>query len=144
MTEIIIPQTFYIYTLSNPITGDVFYVGKSTNPKNRYYGHVSCAKRGVDTMPVYDIIRTMDCKPVLTVVDSITTIHETLAFKLEACWRWISEQDGNELSNKKKHGYVSNHNKALEFTAIIKRFAESNDLSELYEIEIRDAYFEQI
>lgn len=29
----------YIYTLSDPITGDIRYVGKTTNLKQRYKAH---------------------------------------------------------------------------------------------------------
>jgi hypothetical protein len=34
----------YIYTLSHPITGEVKYVGKTVNPKQRKHNHSNTAR----------------------------------------------------------------------------------------------------
>lgn len=137
-------KTHYIYTLSHAISGDVFYVGKSTNPKSRFYVHMRNAKTGVDTMPVYDVIRTIieqGRKPTLTVIDQITTIHEKLAFKMEGAYRWALANDGNKLANVKRHGYGGRHESLPEYIKTVKGFAfvPEEKLSELLLIEMREA-----
>lgn len=36
----------YIYVLKNPVTDDIRYVGKTTNPNTRLYNHIKMVNRG--------------------------------------------------------------------------------------------------
>ncbi len=54
--DIVTPQNFYVYTLTNSLDGQVFYVGKGIG--GRIHAHESEARRGVQS-PKCDLIRSI-------------------------------------------------------------------------------------
>lgn len=83
--------TYFIYTLSHPYTDEVFYVGQSTRPEDRYYLHVVplrtksyLSKEKVSNVLQYCI--TNEIVPVCHVIDKIETTELTDAMRLEEYW----------------------------------------------------------
>lgn len=64
----------YIYTLSDPDTKEVRYVGKSVNPKRRYYVH-TCIQTGLDTHCKRWIgkLKSENKKPIMEIIEEIIT-----------------------------------------------------------------------
>jgi len=62
----------YIYTLSCPITNQIKYVGKSSNPKNRFCSHIneSKLKRTHKECWIFGLIKKQQ-KPILEILDEV-------------------------------------------------------------------------
>lgn len=61
---------FYLYTLKDPETSDIRYVGYSKRPKSRLWEHIRDAKKGVKTHKSYWISNLLNksLKPILDIV----------------------------------------------------------------------------
>lgn len=132
-------RTFYIYTLSGSC--GVFYVGQTIDPQARLYAHQSAARNESDQM-VYQTINRLGRVFEMTTIDQITTAHEALALKLEACWLQEMRNRGYELSNQWETGRCVDHNNPLKFANVVKRFAHAPkvELKRLAEMEREIAY----
>jgi len=61
----------YIYSLTDPISNDIKYIGKSNNPKVRYYNHLYDAKRDIKTKKtnwIRKLIKSNE-KPILDIIE---------------------------------------------------------------------------
>lgn len=83
--------TYFIYTLSHPYTDEVFYVGQSTDPENRYYQHVTClrtksykSKEKIPNALRYAVENGI--VPVCHVIDKIESSDYMDARRLEEYW----------------------------------------------------------
>ncbi len=132
-------RTHYIYTLSGSI--GIFYVGQTIDMQNRLYAHQSYARAEADQM-VYQTINRLGRIFEMTPIDQITTAHESLALKLEACWVCEMNNRGCELANRWNTGRCVDHNNPLKFANIVKRFANAPkvELKRLAEMEREIAY----
>jgi hypothetical protein len=91
----------YIYILQHPITNDVRYVGKSINPKRRYYSHL-CNKDKIKTH-IYNWIKSLknnNLKPIMTVIDETENNWQ----ELEKYWIEQFKQWGFNLCNTSNGG----------------------------------------
>ncbi len=59
----------YIYSLSDPSSGAVRYVGKTNNVARREKQHIAAAKNGNKT-PLYEWVRSIGCDPQLNVLET--------------------------------------------------------------------------
>lgn len=70
----------YLYTLNCPFTNDIKYVGISKNPKNRFYNHISEARKDTHTKKKAWIkgLLNQGLKPILNIISehSVDVIHE--------------------------------------------------------------------
>lgn len=61
----------YIYSLKDPFSNEIKYIGKSNNPKRRYHGHIQDVRRGFKTKKtnwLRKLIR-MNSKPILEIIE---------------------------------------------------------------------------
>lgn len=87
----------FIYTLSDPLTGRVRYVGKtSQQPVRRLSHHVSTAKNKTNHRENW--IRSLGVPPWLTVVQEVLGSHEDIA-QAERYWIARLRADGCDLTN---------------------------------------------
>lgn len=115
-------RTFHIYTLSGAM--GVFYVGQTIDMQSRLYAHQSAARNG-QPYKVYQTINQIGGDFEMTPIDQITTAHDTLALKLEACWICEMVNRGCELSNTWETGHCVDHVNPLKFANFVKRFANA-------------------
>lgn len=132
-------RTHYIYTLSGSI--GVFYVGQTVNMQNRLWAHKSYTRAEADQQ-VYQVINRIGRDFEMTVIDQITTAHESLALKLEACWVCEMNNRGIELANRWNTGRCVDHVNPMKFANIVKGFADCPkvELKRLAEMEREIAY----
>lgn len=99
-------KTYYVYSLANPITGEVFYVGCTSNIQRRYLSHLvynpkKDTRRRL-TLRITDkdayIIKNK-IVPVMDVLDQVTGTQEE-GFLLEAIWIRSFARKYNSLTNK--------------------------------------------
>lgn len=66
-------MTTKIYTLSDPITNEIRYVGKSNNPLKRYYKHIDESTKNVKTHKNNWIKKLLseNKKPILEIIDEV-------------------------------------------------------------------------
>lgn len=63
----------YIYTLSHPITGEVKYVGKTVNPKQRKHNHSNTARdKGTYKRNWINLLKSQKLRPKFEVIDEVT------------------------------------------------------------------------
>ena len=63
----------YIYTLSHPITGEVKYVGKTVNPKQRKHNHSNIARdKGTYKRNWINLLKSQKLRPKFEVIDEVT------------------------------------------------------------------------
>lgn len=58
----------YIYTLSDPITNEVRYVGKTNNLKTRFYNHLKAKKKSYLSSWIINL-KNKNLRPIIEVVD---------------------------------------------------------------------------
>lgn len=139
MTSVSKIRTFHIYTLSGSI--GIFYVGKTVDPQGRLWTHQSCA-RNEAAQVVYQVINKLGQGFEMDTIDQITTAHETLALKLEACWVCEMNNRGYELANRWNTGRCVDHNNPMQIAKLVKSFADAPkvELKRLAEMEREIAY----
>ena len=76
-TLIITPQhiagaLLYIYTMSDPVSGLVRYVGKTKNPKQRFRKHLTSKKLNTKSCRWIKGLKAKGLKPVFEIVDTCT------------------------------------------------------------------------
>ncbi len=74
----------YIYILKHPVTKDIRYVGKTTNPKKRLANHISSTNRNEEKSYKNNWIKSLlieNLKPEIEVIDQIDSIN----------WEWLEE-----------------------------------------------------
>jgi len=87
----------FIYTLSDPTTGKIRYVGKSNFPKKRYYNHISsCHRTHTHKNNWIKSLLKENKRPILNVVDEVP-VDDWQTFEKY----WIDKllEEGNELTN---------------------------------------------
>lgn len=92
---------YYIYTLSCPITKEVKYVGKSKNPKRRYYQHIY-EKTVTYKNNWIKSLQAKGLKPILDVIDEYDCEKE--CFKAEVYWISQFKTWGFKLANLSNGG----------------------------------------
>lgn len=58
----------YIYTLADPFTGDIRYVGKTNNLKTRFYNHLKATKKNYLSSWIKNL-KTKQARPIMEVID---------------------------------------------------------------------------
>ena len=64
----------YIYTLSHPITGEVKYVGKTVNPKQRRHNHSNIARdKGTHKRNWINNLKSQKLRPKFEIIDQVSS-----------------------------------------------------------------------
>lgn len=94
----------YIYTLSDPITNEIKYCGKTKNIKERLIGHLKERKSNIDKINWIKGIKAIKLKPLLEVIDEVDDENWDFWEKF-----WIAQLKnwGFELFNKTDGGEYS-------------------------------------
>jgi len=84
-------KIYYIYALINPIDGEPYYVGCSTNPKKRAYNHRNGdqSQHCQEKHAIEDAIFAAGKKPELEILDQVGVAdreHRVYAFSVEKFW----------------------------------------------------------
>lgn len=118
---------YYIYTLSDPITNFVRYVGKTNNPKQRLASHI-CLSSNHNTHKYNWIksLKTNKLKPIMDIIDTFDNEIECNIFEIY----WISQFKswGFKLCNH-SHGGEGNYGMIVSEDTKIRI---STTLKELY------------
>ena len=72
-------KTYYIYTLKDPITNQIRYIGKTTNIQKRYYHHCSlscCNRENTHRSSWIKSLLIKKVKPIIEVIDTTTNWQE--------------------------------------------------------------------
>ena len=107
----------FIYTLTDPRTNQIRYVGKSNNPQKRYYEHCNKLKRKTYKNNWINELKKCNHKPILEIIDEVPInewiFWETYWISQIKAWGFILTNNtiggdgctfGNQTSFKK--GYV--------------------------------------
>lgn len=95
---------YFIYTLTDPNTKKIFYVGVTTNPKIRSQAHkyvLAAKKLGLEEShnPRLDYILKNNIVPAFEILES-AGFDKQEAFRIEAFWIWMFRSWGFDLVNK--------------------------------------------
>jgi len=92
-------STVFIYSLNDPETGEVRYIGKCTSPRKRLVLHLSGARTGKEKSHRACWIRSLlhrGLKPILTVIDEVP---EQEWRQWEVAYIQFFRDDGHRLTN---------------------------------------------
>lgn len=99
---IISEKKIYIYTLSDPVTEEVRYVGKTIqNPNNRYWSHISQSKLNRKKDHTHCWIRSLlnkELQPILSIIE------ETFSIEREKYWIKHYKELSNNITNNSEGG----------------------------------------
>jgi len=89
-----------IYTLTNPITNDVFYVGRTLLPLNkRLTNHCTCNKQYGKLTMYIDELNELGVRPIIEQVDELDGFNKLESAMLESYWIQQFSAWGFELCN---------------------------------------------
>jgi hypothetical protein len=106
-------ETTFIYSLSDPITGEIRYIGKANNPKKRILDHVRENKTSNRSHKISWIksLIVKDLLPIVEIVDEVPKLYWEF-------WEqyWISQFKswGFNLTNISPGGYNNNYKRTTE------------------------------
>lgn len=91
----------YIYTLKDPDTQEIRYVGQAVDVQERLKKHLANAKNTSITRHVYNWIRTLSCDPIIETIEECDVLERNQREKY-----WIShyKQLGTNLCNHSDGG----------------------------------------
>ncbi len=116
---------YSIYTLSNPITNAVFYVGKTVNIKTRFKSHLNI-KDADNSMKnqIIEFILHNSAMPIIEEIDYVDCVYredEDRVNELEVYWIWQFKEWGFDLCNvdilKRKVKYSRRYSHVLKRSA---------------------------
>ena len=84
----------YIYALGDPDTGEIRYVGASTNPERRIVTHYACGS--LEKKRYFDNLKKAEKRPVLHIVEKC---HTSIRWEREGYWIQHYIKNGNRLLN---------------------------------------------
>jgi len=94
--------TVYIYTLTDPISEQVRYVGKTNNPKRRYRQHLYCAKQLISHSQRWiQGLLDQGLKPEMQIIETTT---RSLWREREQYWIQHYQEIGSPLTNLTEGG----------------------------------------
>lgn len=120
---------YYIYTLTNPLINELFYVGCTVNPKQRFWEHI--ANRNLkDTLKKREYFSELEAngiKPIMQIVDQIESTNHGYISKMEIAWirimqlrhgTLINTIDGKEIQDEQEAFEIIAHYKELNNKAL--------------------------
>lgn len=107
-------MSYYVYTLTDPRTNRIRYVGMTSQPEQRLRNHVSAYKGRQSRAEWVKELKAAGIKPTLTVVD--TAKNKARAIELEKDWIERLHNEGHSLVNGRKF-VKSNRNSAIDTLA---------------------------
>lgn len=117
-------RTYHFYILIDPRTNEPCYVGITTDPQSRLYGHKQMQKTNVRKCKAIRELLDAGYTPTLEVIDTITTDDYHLALRIEYCWIVEYGRRGAKLLNAFYGEYLSNPpHEPLSRVAILKQAA---------------------
>lgn len=124
-------KVYYVYTLLDPRSDEVFYIGMTSKPKCRLSDHWT-QSNGLSKKDDYiSEMREADIKPHLNIIDTITSSERYIARVVEQVWIKIYLDRGYNLTNETIPLWASYLKPSLKLIAIIKQM----DTSSLHGLE---------
>jgi len=123
-------KTVYIYTLSDPRSGDVRYIGRAIAPQSRLKAHVN-ARYYNDKVKWINELKTDGLLPVMTIIDSVD--DKVLAREKEQYWMNKYTMDGCELLNS-TGAFMSN----FMVNIPLPQFYKMRDLSNAHQMNLSE------
>jgi len=106
----------FIYSISSPLDGDVFYIGKTRNFKAREKSHVNNSHNEQTRIKIKEIIES-GMMPVFNIIEQC---NQDVSSVIEVKWIKYFEKKGFNLFNKNKNCSDSNENEATFLLRIDK------------------------
>jgi hypothetical protein len=112
-----------IYNLINPIDNSIFYVGVTTNIKNRFYQHYK-GDKNLDKSNIVKSIRLVGKKPIINILKQVDNIE--LAEFIESEYIDLYKFNNIKLTNKNDGGNQPPSQKGIKQTEHTKRLRHLN------------------
>ena len=71
-------DTYWVYSISDPQTGQVFYIGQTNNPRRRFYGHTQERSKSEKDRFITAMI-AKDIWPTFTILERVTGLKDAVA-----------------------------------------------------------------
>lgn len=99
-------RKYCIYTLKDPITNIVRYVGCTLNPKSRYSSHLSYLRQDDNKKVIWiSDLKNKGLKPIMTILDKFDSIKD--AQKMEILmYKKLSKENELYCQDPNRHKYV--------------------------------------
>jgi len=97
-------ETVYIYTLADPRTGEVRYVGKTFDLRQRFFDHICKSKKTDKRKSWIKSLRNLGLKPVMEVLETLENCDEYGWQETESFWIEILRFYGCRLTNLNSGG----------------------------------------
>lgn len=133
--SISINDNYFVYSLSDPITEYIKYIGISKNPKERYRKHLTCKGKSLKSNWIKSLL-SKEQKPIMTLIDSCNT-REEVNIK-EKYWIIKYRDWGFDLKNMTDGGDGGNTFEGKQHTELTKKKislankGRKRDLSDLH------------
>lgn len=142
----VMPRKYYVYALIDPRTETLYYVGLTVDLMNRLSSHKNNGRYAYDKSSVVarrnKEIMQAGYEPQMIILDELTTIHQKIALRLEACWRVEMIRQNEALTNTWDTGLCVDHNNPMGEAQLIRSYAmaSAEDLEHLKELDIQRAF----
>ena len=128
---------YSVYNLLNPIDNNIFYVGCTKNPYNRFYSHYQ-GDNNIKKSNLIKEIRSNGYKPIMNVLKEVDNIE--LAEFIETEFIELYKFKGYDLLNKNNGGNKPPSKKGKIYTAEqkLKSFVKSPLKKTVYQVDKND------
>lgn len=109
----------FIYTLSDPNTNKIRYVGKSNFPEKRYYNHIhNCNRTPTHKNNWIKSLIKENLKPILNIIDEVPMDNWQM-YEIE----WISKirKEGHDLTNISDGGSGPSHHEYYDRDKVVEK-----------------------
>ncbi len=113
-------DTAYIYTLEHPITGEIRYVGKTFDLRQRLYDHICTTKRNSKKIAWVKSLKAQGLKPKLEIIETLVNVEDWEWEQAEQFWIESLRFYGCRLTNMESGGRSG---KRMSKESIAKRIA---------------------
>jgi len=128
----------YIYTLKDPVTNEVRYVGKANDPNKRILDHIKECKSSNTSHKISWIksLLNRNLKPIVEILDEVPSNEWE---KWEQYWISQMRSWGFNLTNISKGGYDNSYKRSIESRKKMRKSKLGSKLSKEHKLKISDS-----
>lgn len=119
----------FIYRLVDPRNNEIFYVGQTYDPRERYYAHIACKSSNTAKDARITELRQLGLRPRFEIIEKIISVEIEPVLEAERKWILFYLEQGEPLTNvieRSKKRVKNLRSLVAEYYELIEQLEDSN------------------